>query len=401
MRKRFSCTIEEGLSKQAPFENLTSLCGLNTIFSRAKTPEAAPWYRTPHKAMAKKMSKRVLSLLHSDEHVLGILNQTNEFLETTKSDVADRTTDSVWILRSLHDLLPETTESIWSGHIFPLSEAAYELESSIVFCKLGFYKHAIGCLRNVLELGLLSVYWDIEGQSHIDIQTWLRSLESTPFRKNVFAKLKRNQNILTFDKMHRIFEETSQLYEELCNFAHTKGIRFSSRALSPSNINVFHEGSIKLWLDFLLRVMRTVAAFHILKYPVALQYTPIDDKFGLKGPTGGFLLPFQADRIRSLYSTEVAATLQTISDNDSVATSMAEWVNAKPDLTGEEWQAQVESQDQQEIEAWGFERWLENGRGTFEFLKEVAPDEYPKRLAYVERMRAWARKHGFLKKEPE
>lgn len=347
--------------------------------------------------MAEKVSKGGLSLLHSDERVLGILSQTNEFLETNKSDVAHQINDSVWIIRSLHDLLPETMDRIWSGHIFPLSEAGYELESSIVFCKLGFYKHAISCLRNVLELGLLSVYWDIEGQSHIDIQTWLRSLESTPFRKKVFAKLKRNQNILTFDKMHGIFEETGQLYEELCNFAHTKGMRFSSRALSPSNISVFQEGSIKLWLTFLLRVMRTVTAFHILKYPVALQHTPIDDKFGLNSPTGGFLLPFQADRIRHLYSAEVAATLQAISDNDSVAKSLAEWVNAKPDLTEAEWQAQVESQDQQEIEAWGFERWLENGKGTSEFLREAAPNEYAKRLAYVESMRAWARTHGFLK----
>jgi hypothetical protein len=109
--------------------------------------------------------------------------------------------------------------------------------------------------------------------------------------------------------MHSIFDETGQLYEELCNFAHTKGIRFSSRALSASNVNTFNEASIKRWLEFLTRVMQTVAAFHILKYPVAFQHTPIDDKFGLNGPTGGFLLPFQADRLRKLYSAEVVATL--------------------------------------------------------------------------------------------
>lgn len=347
--------------------------------------------------MAKKMPKDILSLLHSDERVLSILNQTNEFLETRKSDIADRINDSVWIVRSLHDLLPETTENIWSGHIFPLSEAQYELESSIVFCKFGFYKHAIGCLRNVLELGLLSVYWDIEGQSHIDIQTWLRSLESTPFRKNVFARLKRNRNIQTFDKMHNIFDETGQLYEELCNFSHTKGIHFSSRALSLSNVNTFNEEAVGRWLELLMRVLRTVAAFHVLKYPVALQYTPIDDKFGLNGPIGGFLLPFQADRIRKLYSAETVTTLQAISDGDTDAASRAKWVNEKPDLTQEQWQAQMESQDQGEIKASGFRRWLHNERASHKSLKKVSPEAYAKRIEYVERMRAWAKEHGLLK----
>lgn len=346
--------------------------------------------------MAKKTTKSVLGLLHSDEHILGILNETNEFLENHRSDVADQIGESVWILRSLHDLLPETIERIWSGHAFPLSEAQYDLESSIVFCKFGFYKQAIGCLRNVLELGLLSVYWDIEGQSHIDIQTWLSSMESTPFRKNVFAKLVRNRNIQTFDGMHGILDETGRLYEELCNFAHTKGIRFSSRALSPSNVNIFNEKSIRRWLDLLLRLIRTVAAFHVLKYPVALQHTPIDDKFGLNGPVGGFLLPFQSERVRALYSKEVLATLQAISDSDSDAVSIAKWVNEKPDLTSEQWQTQMESQNQREIESSGFERWLKNEKVAYGFIKKSSPEAYARRVAYVKRMREWAKERGFL-----
>jgi hypothetical protein len=134
-------------------ESLTIARGLQYAHFVREDVRIGSWYSSLGKAMAKKMP--ILSLLHSDERVLSILNQTNEVLETHKSDIADRISDSVWILRSLYDLLPETTESIWSGHVFPLSEAQYELESSIVFCKFGFYKHAIGCLRNVLELGLL------------------------------------------------------------------------------------------------------------------------------------------------------------------------------------------------------------------------------------------------------
>ena len=149
-----------------------------------------------------------MHLLNSDENILKILDLSNDYLEKHKETIADKIEENVWVHRSLTDLVPETIENFWSGHIFPLTEAEYELESSIEFCKLGFYKHAIAALRNVLELGLLSVYWDIDGQSHIDIKKWLGSGEPTPFKRIVFAKLKSNGNIKKFDDQHKIFEET-------------------------------------------------------------------------------------------------------------------------------------------------------------------------------------------------
>jgi hypothetical protein len=112
---------------------------------------------------------------------------------------------------------------------------------------------------------------------------------------------------------------------------------------------------------------------------------------------GGFLLPFQAERIRELYPKEVLATLQAISDGDSDAVSIAKWVNEKPDLSSEQWQSQMESQDQREIENSGFERWLKNEKLSRSFVKKSSPEAYARRVEYVKRMRAWAKEHGFLK----
>lgn len=346
--------------------------------------------------MVKGKSKNSIHLLNSDENILKILDLSNDYLQKHKETIANKIEKNVWVHRSLTDLVPETIENFWSGHIFPLSEAEYELESSIEFCKLGFYKHAIAALRNVLELGLLSVYWDIDGQSHIDIKKWLGSGEPTPFKRIVFAKLKTNGNIKKFDDTHKIFDETATLYEQLCNFAHTKGLHFSSRKLGNSNINTFNEKSLEKWLEFMTRVIKIVVAFHILKYPVGLQNTPIDDKFGLNGPIGGFLQPFQAERIRKLFDKKTSNALQEISDNDPEVKSVAEWVNEKPDITEGEFLAQIEAQDKHWIEMQGFTHWLKNEKKMYKYLQKKAPSEYAQKLEYFKKMRKWAKDSGFL-----
>jgi hypothetical protein len=348
----------------------------------------------------KKQSKDSLFLLHSDKLIMEILNGSNEFIEQNK-EIKEKIEEYNWIFRSLFELIPETVENFWSGHVFPVTEAEYELECSIVLCKLGFYKHAIASLRNVLELGLLSVYWDIDDKSHIDIQNWLKSMESTPFRKDVFKKLKTNQNIKTLDEKQQIFEKTTALYTRLSNFSHTKGFGYSSRILNKhrSNVNSFNEDSFKKWLGLMRDVVEIVTVFHILKYPVGLQDTPIEQKFGLSGPAGGFIQPHQVERIKRLISKDMLSELQKISDNDLDAVAMAKWVNDRPDITEAEFLEQLEKEDKGSIEMEGFERWFKNQKKLYKYLEKNKPDEYKEKLEYFKKLRLWAKENSYLKEE--
>jgi len=346
----------------------------------------------------KKLAKDTLQLLHSDKRILTILNDTNTYLEK-HPETKNQIQEYEWTLRSLSELSPLTPEKIFSGFIFPLTEAEYEVESSIVLCKIGFYKHAIVSLRNVLELGLLSVYWDINDQSHIDIQNWLKSMESTPFRKTIFNKLRENKYIKVFDEKKAIFDKTATLYERLSNFSHTKGAMYSSRGLNAhnSNVNNFTESSLKKWLKIMREVVEVVTIFHILKYPVALQYTPLDEKFGLNGPAGGFIQPNQVERIKRIISPELLEELQKISDNDPSAVSMAAWVNDQPDITKADFELQIENQDKQSIEWEGYDHWLKNQKRLYSYLRKKSFTEYKEKLSYLKRMRVWAKKNNFLK----
>ncbi len=346
----------------------------------------------------KKQAKNTLHLLHSDKLIMEILNASNEYLEQ-HTDVKEIIEECDWVFRSLFELIPETVENFWSGHVFPATEAEYELECSIVLCKLGFYKHAIASLRNVLELGLLSVYWDIDNKSHIDIQNWLKSMESTPFRRDVFKKLKTNFNIKTLDEKQQIFEKTTALYTRLSNFSHTKGFGYSSRILNKhrSNVNSFNELSFKKYIDLMKEVVEIVTIFHVLKYPVGLQDTPIDQKFGLNGPAGGFIQPHQVERIKKLISKQILKDIQVISDNDPDATTMTKWVNEQPDITEAEFLAQIEKEDKRSIEMEGFEHWLKNQKKLYKHFEKQNPEEYKKKIEYFKKLRLWAKENSYFK----
>jgi hypothetical protein len=111
-----------------------------------------------------------------EEHIDEVVAATDTFFEDSP-EYAHIIEKYVLVFHHLFDIIPETVDKFWSGHIFPYAEAEYELHSSIYFATRGFYKHALNSLRSVLELGLLSVYWDIEDKSHIEIQDWLQSKE--------------------------------------------------------------------------------------------------------------------------------------------------------------------------------------------------------------------------------
>jgi len=344
--------------------------------------------------------KNSLQLLHSDRLLLEILNESNKYLEKNEI-ITNKINSANWVLFYLNNLIPQTVENLWSGHIFPIAEAKYELECSIDFCKLGFYKHAISSLRNVLELGLLSVYWDVEDNSHIQIKKWFKSTEQTPFKRIVFTKLKVLSNVKKFDDYLKIFERTANVYEKLSNFGHTKGFLYSSRKLNKhySNVNNFNEKSFLKWFIYMVNVVEIIIIFHILKYPVGLQNTPIEKKFGINGPMGGLLQPFERDAIKKFLSKNVLKELQKISNNDPDAIAIAKWVNDRPNIRKAELSAQIEKDDKCWIEMEGFEGWVKNQKKWYKPLAKSNPDSYRDKLKYFKKLKVWAKENGCLSKE--
>ena len=151
-------------------------------------------------------------LRHVEEHIDEVAAATAKFFEDNP-EYAHIIENYVLVFHNISDLIPATVDNFWSGNLFPYTESEYELHSSVYFATRGFYKHALNSLRSVLELGLLSVYWDIEDKSHIEIQEWLQSKEDTPFRRQIQRRLLENKNIKRFDEEGGFFTQLDALYK--------------------------------------------------------------------------------------------------------------------------------------------------------------------------------------------
>ena len=186
--------------------------------------------------------------LQSDDKIRSILQESNQYLDA-RSETVKKISAALHVFYDVTDLMPITMKRLSTGYMLPISETGTSLESSIQFCKMGFYKQARTELRSALELGLLSVYWELDGDGHIKIQDWLHSRERTPMMKKIISALITNKNIQAFDDKHTFCNKIADLYDELSGFVHTRGHKHSHRRLSRSNVNRFNGKSLSVCLD--------------------------------------------------------------------------------------------------------------------------------------------------------
>ena len=270
----------------------------------------------------------------------------------------------LWIYNSLFNLIPVPLDSLFSGHNFPISESYGELENSYNFVFMGFYKYAFISLRSVLELGLLSVFFNYKNEDYTEIKKWLKSLDDTPFKKQIWDKIKDIKYISDFDNKFILKERIFKIWDELSNYVHTKGYMFSSRYCSGSNVNNFNEKILKKWIYYVQEIVKNISIIHICRYPVGLKYLPLDEKFGLNSPFIGSLNSVQIKRIKDIIPKEEVNYLQEISDKDSGVIELLRWANSFPDITEEEFNQQLLDFDKFLIKNQGFKNWYSQEKKT-------------------------------------
>ena len=288
-----------------------------------------------------------------------VRNVTLTYLEKN-SAIANSISGHLMAYYHILDLIPETVQKVFSGHVFPYSESHIELEISYNLAVVGFYKSSLCSLRSFFELGLLYIYYDRQDNSEEIIKEWLKSQEQTPFKKNIINGLIKIDTVASFNSEKDIINPISNLYSKLCDYVHTRGYFHSHVFLSQSNVVRFNRKSFELWLSYFESSIELLVTLFILKYPIGFQYTPIDAKFGLKAPIGGFLNPSQVDDIKNILDTSTIELLQRISDSDDWAKRTAKEINDMPDISQDKFAQQVIEQDKFWIKQMGFNQWKKN-----------------------------------------
>lgn len=338
---------------------------------------------------------------HSDEHLRAAAAGTDEFMEVNPG-IATSIVESQRVFYQLLSLPPMTNENLFSGNLAPIIEAEREAKTSVTLARMGLYKQALTSMRSALELGLLSVFWDADDQSHVDIQGWWLGGERTPQNRIVEQRLQRIPGVTSYlTRDPAFFVRVRELGDSLGAYVHTRGGQYSTAGLVPfTNLPTFGAAPLQMWVDRLVEVAQAVLAVHLMKYPVGLQVTPLSEKFGLNPPGGGFVEPWVRDQFRAFLPTDIRDALQEVSNSDTDALERAAWINDHPAIAEAELADQVERQDREFIEGGGFENWVhfqdsidEAARGSF------TAAEKERRASYRQRLRSWSEGEGLMTAE--
>ncbi len=320
-----------------------------------------------------------------------VYEESKKYIEA--SGYQDKIFNLAWVYYSVGDLIPHTTENLWSGHFFPWTESWDEIQISFNLCLFGLYKQAMVSLRSGLELGLLSVYWNLNDDGHEVIQDWLKSKENTPYFGGIWKKLEQHPNFRLFQQKHDIRSRILNL-GFLHDYTHTKGHRFSnSIGLLKSNFQTFEKKGFTLWFEAFEEVVKVLSILHLIKHPIGVIRYDYSQKFGIDKPAFGGLETFEVDRLETIIEKEIFSTIESIAQADSNVKDVMEWISNLPDVTDEDVTEQIIEFDKSTIERQGLEQWLE-------MEEKIHGDRFQKDEVYrhrVDSLIEWAKENGYEK----
>lgn len=325
------------------------------------------------------------------EKCLEIAEQNRELLLTPETD------EAFWAHMTATHVVPHTTESMWSGHFLPATESMTEAETSCNLALCGYYKQAMSSLRSALELGLLSVYWNVGDDGHVVIRRWLNSREDTPRPREIWDRLTAHPGIASFCDQFGLKDEILELFGELSNYVHTRGRLYSNEFWDPElGLAVGQRASeirVREWADTYRKVAWIILALHLAKYPVGTIRYDWNLKFGIDVPAFGGLSTPEVDRAEAFLGEEAFESLHELARHDETTVGLMEWIESKPDMTRDDVERQIRRMAMSDIEHQGFEAWEHNERKIYGSLPDGIPDEVEQR---IRELRDWAQEAGFL-----
>ncbi|MCG3176683.1 MAG: hypothetical protein MOGMAGMI_01641 [Candidatus Omnitrophica bacterium] len=336
-----------------------------------------------------------------DDHARVAYDETYKFLDS-HPEYTQIISDNLSAYRIAGELIPwGMIDSLFTQRHFPFQESMQDFEASRELCFYGFYKASYMSLKSAFEMGLLSVYLNNEEMHNEKFKKWIASKEDTPFKRHILEGLKKEPNVKLLMEKVNFEDQINSVYKILSNYSHTKGRTYSGFQQNRSNVNSFQDKSFLRWLSLMQSVTRIIIAAHLAKYPVGMQETPIEQKFGINGPVGMFIEPGESEFLKGLLGDVMRNALQEISDNDSATASMVEWVNGRPDISEEEFKEQLLDFDKFMIEMNGWNSWGKQKWSNLSGAEDKGSIYYQEALQEYHLLEKWAKENNFIESKYE
>lgn len=330
------------------------------------------------------------------------VNKKTEEYFSKNEEIKERIISLGFAYQKLSEIIPQTYDNFWSGHFFPFSESWNELQVSFTLVCFGLYKQAFVSLRSGLELGLLSVYYNINDEGHKVVQDWVNSRDTpdgyTPRAGKVWKILLANDNIKEFNGKHNL-KQLFDSFHYLHNYVHSQGFKYSNEmGLFKSNFQTFEPTLLKEWLKSFSDIVALVSTLHLLKYPLAVIKFDYRKKFGIEVPNFGGLTGNDFEIISRILPKDYIIDIEKIAEKDKSTQNVLAQIKALPNLTEEQKESQLLNMEKRWIKAGaGFNNWLEDRK---KYLAKFGITEFSDKMKKrIEILRAWATKNNLL--EPQ
>lgn len=315
------------------------------------------------------------------------------------SQIKTRIEELGWIYHTVGMIIPQNFENLWSGHFFPFRESWEELQISFNLICFGLYKQAFVSLRSGLELGLLSIYYNINDDGHNAVKEWLSSKNTTeantPRAEKIWKILLSNDNIKKFNDKHNL-RDTFDNLGYLHNYVHTKGAKYSNQmGILKSNSQTFESKLIDKWLKSYADIISLICSLHLLKYPIAVIRFDYRKKFGIDIPSFGGLEEFNIDKFAKILPSQYLTDIEVIASEDPATQKTITEISSFSDMTELQVEEQIIKLEKSFIEdGEGFTKWLENQERWLNSFGQNEFDETMKNR--IELLRKWATENDFL-----
>jgi len=325
-----------------------------------------------------------------------VLSKSNTYFEKNNQKKME-IEEIAWAILTIGKVIPQTTDNLWSGHFFPYMESWDEMQISFNLALLGLYKQAFVSLRSSLELGMLSVYYNINDDGQKTVKKWLKSEDSseanTPRFGEIWKILYTNQNIFLFEERYNLRNRFNNL-NILHNYVHTKGIKYSNKlGLFKSNFQTFEEAVLNKWIETYKDVAILIITLHLLRYPIGVIEYDWDQKVGIDNPFP-VLSKYEIERLREILPQGYIDFIVELADKDKSTQGLFEDIKQLPNMSEEEVEKQITDLAK---------RLIENGNGFVDWekqqlklIKSYSESSKQKALKRISMLKKWAIKNDYM-----
>ncbi|MCF8374001.1 MAG: hypothetical protein K9H64_20430 [Bacteroidales bacterium] len=336
--------------------------------------------------------------IYEPDKSIEVYQKTKEFF-TSNPDIKNKIEELGWIYNNIGFIIPQNNENFWSGHFFPYTESWDEIQISYTLVCFGLYKQAFVSLRSGLELGLLSVYFNINDDGHIKVKEWLNSRSTpeanTPRAEKIWKILLSNGNICKFNKKHNL-KLTYDNFGYLHDYVHSKGMQYSNLLGGiKGNSQTFEPDVVTNWLKGYKDIVILICTLHLLKYPIAVVRFDYFKKFGIDWPSFGEIPGFYIDQITKILPEKFIADIEKIANEDNETQRIIHEIDTLPDMTEKQLEEQIILLEKVHIEhGEGFIKWLEKQE---KLLVMLGVSEFDNKMkSRIKILKNWATENGFL-----